>query len=50
MASRLPKNSHDDETLDALEQALRDVWQVLKGWEDDAELKADLAYRLSGSC
>jgi hypothetical protein len=30
MASRNPPRSYDDATLDALEEALKDVWQVLK--------------------
>ena len=29
MASRQPPKSYDETTLQALEQALRDVWQVL---------------------
>jgi hypothetical protein len=29
MASQNPPRSYDDATLDALEEALREVWQVL---------------------
>jgi hypothetical protein len=52
MASQYPPQSYDDNTLQALEQALRDVWQVLKAhdphrdWSKDSELKRDLAYTL----
>jgi hypothetical protein len=44
--------SYDDETLDVLEQVLRDVWEVLKahqpypGWQSDTELKRKLAHSL----
>jgi hypothetical protein len=43
---------YDDETLDVLEQVLRDVWEVLKahqpyqGWQSDSHLKSELAYSL----
>ena len=53
MSSYHPGNHYDEETLGALEQALRDVWLVLKAhqpypeWEIDPELKADLACRLT---
>jgi len=53
MPSTIPRNHYyDDETLHALEDAVRDVWQVLKahapypGWEDDEELKTEIAHRL----
>ena len=53
MGSYLPSNNYyDDELLSALEHALLDVWQVLKahapypGWQDDDELKTDIAYTL----
>ena len=52
MASRNPPRSYDDATLDALEEALRDVWQVLKAhdpypdWQEDPDLKAALAEKL----
>jgi hypothetical protein len=52
MASQYQPQSYDDNTLQALEQALRDVWQVLKAhdphgdWSKDSELKRDLAYTL----
>lgn len=52
MASRNPPEYYDDETLAALEQALRDVWQVLKAhdpypnWNEDPELKRSLAMKL----
>jgi len=41
--------AYDDETLNALEQALREVWEVLKahepypGWKEDPTLKSQLA-------
>ncbi len=43
---------YDDETLAALEQALRDVWHVLKAhdpypnWQGDREFKRSLAEKL----
>ena len=50
MASQYPKHVYDDETLHALEAALRDVWLVLKAHHPDgeweAELKTEIAYRL----
>jgi hypothetical protein len=53
MASKNPpRGVYDDATLDALEQALTDIWQVLKAhapypdWEVDAELKTHLAFTL----
>jgi hypothetical protein len=52
MASLNPPGYYDDETLFALEKALRDVWQVLKArapypkWDADPELKKALAERL----
>jgi hypothetical protein len=52
MASRNPNKFYDDETLHALELALRDVWQVLKAhdvypdWNADPELKQEIAFKL----
>jgi len=52
MASRQPPRSYDETTLQALEQALRDVWQVLKAhepfrdWDKDEEFKTGLASKL----
>jgi hypothetical protein len=52
MASRHPPKSYDETTLQALEQALRDVWQVLKAhdplrdWDKDSEFQKGLAEKL----
>ena len=52
MASQAPQKHHDEATLLALEQALRDVCQVLKArdpnrnWEKDAEVQQALAEKL----
>jgi hypothetical protein len=52
MASRNPLRSYDDATIDALEEALRDVWQVVKAhdpypdWQEDPEMKRALAEKL----
>ena len=52
MAPPPSRDYYDDEMLDMLEQALRDVWQVLKAhqpypdWQTDPELKKELAYTL----
>jgi hypothetical protein len=52
MASRPPRKHHDEATLVALEQALKDVCQVLKAhdparnWENDAEVQQALAEKL----
>lgn len=52
MAPQHPLRSYDDATLDALEEALRDVWQVLKAhdpypdWQEDPEMKKVLAEKL----
>ena len=52
MASRQPPKSYDETTLQALEQALRDVWQVLKAhdplrdWDQDADFRRGLAEKL----
>ena len=52
MASQQPPKSHDETTLVALEQALRDVCQVLKArdpdrdWDKDAEVQQALAEKL----
>ena len=52
MASQHPQRSYDEKTLDALEQALRDVWQVLKAhdqhrdWDKDPETKNEVAEML----
>jgi hypothetical protein len=49
MASQHPPRSYDEITLRALEQALREVWQVLKAhdpdrdWDRDSELQKGLA-------
>jgi hypothetical protein len=53
MASFLhPQKSYNDKTLLAIEQARRDVWDVLKGydplrdWDEDPALKQVLADKL----
>jgi hypothetical protein len=52
MASQTPQKYHDETTLVALEQALRDVCQVLKAhdpnrdWEKDAEVQQAVAEKL----
>ena len=52
MASRRPPRSFDETTLQALEHALRDVWQVLKAhdphhdWDKDSEFQQGLAATL----
>jgi hypothetical protein len=52
MASQAQPTYHDESTLVALEQALRDVCQVLKthdpdrDWEKDAEVQQALAEKL----
>jgi hypothetical protein len=52
MASQNPPKSQDQTTLVALEQALRDVCQVLKAhdpdrdWDTDAEVQQALAEKL----
>ena len=52
MASRQPPKSYDETTLQALEQALRDVWQVLKAhdplrdWDKDTDFRRGLAEKL----
>jgi len=52
MASRQPPRRYDETTLLALEQALRDVWQVLKAhdplrdWDKDTEFQRVLAEKL----
>ena len=52
MASQAPQKHHDEATLVALEQALRDVCQILKArdpnrdWEKDAEVQQALAEKL----
>jgi hypothetical protein len=52
MASESPPSSYDDEMLFALEDALRQVWEVLKahdpypGWQSDPDLQRALAERL----
>ena len=49
MASQHPARGYDEITLLALEQALKDVWQVLRAqdfyrdWDRDPVLKRDLA-------
>jgi hypothetical protein len=49
MTPQNPLRSYDDATLAALEEALRDVWQVLKAhdpypdWQEDPEMKRALA-------
>ena len=54
MASQHPARGYDETTLLALEQALKDVWQVLRAhdfyrdWDRDPELKGDLAETLMG--
>ena len=52
MASRQPPKSYDETTLQALEQAHHDVWQVLKArdplrdWDKDEEFHRGLAEHL----
>ena len=52
MASRQPPKSYDETTLQALEQALKDVWQVLKAhdplrdWDKDTDFRRGLAEKL----
>ena len=52
MASRPPPKSHDETTLIALEQALEDVWQILKAhdplrdWDKDTDFRRGLADKL----
>ena len=52
MGSRQPPKSYDETTLQALEQALRDVWQVLKAheplhdWDKDTDFRRGLAEKL----
>ena len=52
MGSQYPPKSYDETALVALEQAMRDVWQVLKArdpfrdWEKDPELQRVLGEKL----
>jgi hypothetical protein len=52
MASQYRQRHYDDEMLAALEEALRDVWQVLKAhdpypdWQEDLDLKKAVAETL----
>jgi len=52
MASQYPPKSYDEKIRLALEQALKDVWEVLKAhdphrdWDKDLELKRALAETL----
>jgi hypothetical protein len=52
MRSQQPLKSHDETTLAALEQALKDACQVLKAhdpdrdWDKDAEVQQALAEKL----
>ena len=52
MASQHPRKSYDEPTLDVLEQALREVWAVLKAheplrdWDNDNGLKNEVARML----
>lgn len=52
MGSQHPPRSYDETTLRALEQALRDVWEVLKAhdlhrdWDKDPETKEQVAEML----
>ena len=52
MASRQPPRSYDETVLQALEQALKDVWQVLKAhdpyrdWDKDPDFRRGLAEKL----
>jgi hypothetical protein len=52
MDSQQPPKSYDETTLQALEQALKDVWQVLKAhepfrdWDKDADFRRGLAEKL----
>ena len=54
MASQHPARGYDETTLLALEQALKEVWQVLsahdfyRDWDRDPELKGNLAQTLTG--
>ena len=52
MASQQPRKNHDETALVALEQAFRDVCQVLRAhdpdrdWDKDAEVQQALAEKL----
>ena len=52
MASQQPPKNHEETTLLALEQALKDVWQALKAhdpdrdWDKDADFRRGLADKL----
>ena len=52
MASQKAPKSHDETTLIALEQALKDVWQALEAhdpdrdWDKDADFRRGLADKL----
>ena len=52
MGSQQPPRSYDETTLQAMEQALNDVWQVLKAhdpfrdWDKDEEFQMGLASKL----
>ena len=52
MGSQYPPKSYDETTLLALEEALRDVWDVVKArdlfrdWDKDSELKQAVAAKL----
>jgi hypothetical protein len=52
MGSRQHPKSHDETTLQGLEQALKDVWQVLKAhdpsrdWDKDPDFRRGLAEKL----
>ena len=49
MGSRQPPKSYDETTLQALEQALRDVWQVLKAHDPFRDWDKDTDFR-TGAC
>jgi hypothetical protein len=52
VGSKNPPKTYDDQTVVALEQALKDVWEVLKAhnlykdWDKDTELKRHVAEKL----
>ena len=52
MASPQPPKTYDETTLQALEQALKDVWHILnahepfRDWDKDADFRRGLAEKL----
>ena len=45
MASQQAPKSHDETTLIALEQALKDVWQALEAHDPDRDWDKDADFR-----